>query len=115
MEPIAAARVEPDVMTAEAPRRRAARPAELDDLTLRRAQAGDDAAFRALVERYQRPIWDLCWRFTAPAGLEHRAEDLTQETLVRVYRALPGFDPRGAARLSTWILTIAARLACNEL
>lgn len=102
-------------MTAEAPRRRTARPAELDDVTLRRAQAGDDRAFRALVERYQRPIWELCWRFTAPAGLGDRAEDLTQETLVRVYRALPGFDPRGAARLSTWILTIAARLACNEL
>lgn len=102
-------------MSLEIVRRRAPRPAELDDLTLRRAQAGDEAAFRALVERYQRPIWDLCWRFTAPAGLGHRAEDLVQDTFVRVYRALPGFDPRGPARLSTWIFTIASRLALNEL
>lgn len=102
-------------MTAEAPARRRARPAELDDVTLRRAQAGDPAAFRALVERYQRPIWELCWRMAAPVGLADRADDLTQDAFVRVYRALPGFDPRGPARLSTWISTIAARLTLNEL
>ncbi|MBP8811953.1 MAG: sigma-70 family RNA polymerase sigma factor [Kofleriaceae bacterium] len=100
-------------MTARAAVRRPAD--ELDDLTLRRAQAGDPAALRTLVERYQRPIWDLCWRMAAPIGLGDRAEDLTQDTLVRVCRALPTFDPRGPARLSTWILTIAARLALNEL
>ena len=55
-------------MTGEAPARRRARPGELDDVTLRRAQAGDEPAFRALVERYQRPIWDLCWRMLAPVG-----------------------------------------------
>jgi RNA polymerase sigma-70 factor (ECF subfamily) len=102
-------------MTAEAPARRRARPGELDDVTLRRAQAGDEPAFRALVERYQRPIWDLCWRMTAPVGLADRADDLTQDTFVRVYRALPEFDPRGPARLSTWIFTIATRLTLNEL
>lgn len=101
-------------MTAEAPAR-PARSAELDDVTLRRAQAGDERAFRALVERYRRPIWELCWRLTAPVGLADRAEDLTQDTFVRVYRALPEFDPRGPARLSTWIFTIATRLALNEL
>ncbi len=97
-------------MTAEAPARRRVRPGELDDVTLRRAQAGDPAAFRALVERYQRPIWELCWRMAAPVGLADRADDLTQDAFVRVYRALPEFDPRGPARLSTWIFTIAARL-----
>lgn len=102
-------------MTAEAPRAAPPRAAELDDLTLRRAQGGDPAAFRALVERYQRPIWELCWRMVAPAGLGHRADDLTQDTFVRVYRALPTFEPQGPARLSTWILTIASRLALNEL
>lgn len=101
-------------MTAPAPAQRP-RPEELDELTLRRAQGGDERAFRSLVERYQRPIWELCWRMAAPVGLGHRAEDLTQDTFVRVYRALPGFDPRGPARLSTWLLTIAARLTVNEL
>src|SRR5262249_12237703 len=45
----------------------------------------------------------------------HRVEDLTQETFVRVLRALAKFDPSGPARLQTWILTIATRLALNEL
>ncbi len=88
---------------------------ELDDLTLHRAQRGDHAAFRLLVERYERPVWELIWRLVAPAGLAARAEDLTQEVFLRVYRALHGFDPAGPARLSTWILTIASRLALNEL
>ncbi|HUQ01583.1 MAG TPA: sigma-70 family RNA polymerase sigma factor [Kofleriaceae bacterium] len=88
---------------------------ELDDLTLHRAQRGDHAAFRQLVERYERPVWDLVWRLVAPAGFAARAEDLTQETFLRVYRALHAFDPAGAARLSTWIFTIASRLALNEL
>jgi RNA polymerase sigma-70 factor (ECF subfamily) len=88
---------------------------ELDDLTLHRAQRGDHAAFRQLVERYERPVWELVWRLVAPAGFAARAEDLTQETFLRVYRALHSFDPAGAARLSTWIFTIASRLALNEL
>lgn len=88
---------------------------ELDDLTLHRAQRGDHAAFRELVDRYERPVWELVWRLVAPAGLATRAEDLTQETFLRVYRALHGFDPAGPARLSTWIFTIASRLALNEL
>ncbi|MBE7451655.1 MAG: sigma-70 family RNA polymerase sigma factor [Kofleriaceae bacterium] len=95
--------------------RATAAPRELDDLTLHRAQRGDHGAFRALVERYQGPVWELVWRMVAPAGLGARAEDLAQETFLRVYRALPGFDPTGPARLSTWIFTIATRLALNEL
>ena len=86
----------------------------LDDLTLRRAQAGEPAAWRALVERFQTPVHALIWRLLAGRA-QHRAPDLTQETFVRVLRALPKFDPRGPAKLSTWILTIATRLALNEL
>ena len=86
----------------------------LDDLTLRRAQAGEHAAWRVLVERFQKPVHALIWRLLAGRA-QHRAPDLTQETFVRVLRALPKFDARGPAKLSTWILTIATRLALNEL
>ena len=86
----------------------------LDDLTLRRAQAGEPAAWRVLVERFQKPVHALIWRLLAGRA-QHRAPDLTQETFVRVLRALPKFDPNGPAKLSTWILTIATRLALNEL
>lgn len=88
---------------------------ELDDVTLGRAQRGDHAAFRVLVETYQDRVWDLCWRMLAPVGLGHRAEDVSQETLVRVFRGLAGFERSGPARLSTWILTIATRRALSEL
>ena len=40
---------------------------------------------------------------------------MAQETFLRVFRALPEWDANGSARLSTWILTIATRLALNEL
>jgi RNA polymerase sigma-70 factor, ECF subfamily len=86
-------------------------PAELDDVTLARAQRGDDAACRALVERYQRPVFALLGRM---CGCE-RAEDLAQETFLRVFAALARFDQAGPARLSTWIITIATRLALDEL
>lgn len=86
----------------------------LDELTLRRAQRGDERAWRDLIERYQQPVHSLLWRMFAGRA-RHRVEDLTQETFVRVLRALPGFDPAGPASLSTWILTIATRLALNEL
>ncbi len=93
----------------------AARAAEpLDELTLRRAQRGDERAWRALIERYRQPVHALIWRLLAGRA-RHRVEDLVQETFVRVLRALPGFDPAGPASLTTWMLTIAARLALNEL
>ena len=65
-------------------------------------------------ERYQQPVHALLWRMFAGRA-RHRVEDLTQETFVRVLKALPSFDPAGSATLSTWILTIATRLALNEL
>ncbi|MEW5850740.1 MAG: sigma-70 family RNA polymerase sigma factor [Myxococcota bacterium] len=89
-------------------------PPELDDLTLARARRGDAGASRALVERYQRPVFALLHRMlpTASAAL---VEDLAQETFLKVFRALPEFRPDGPARLSTWILTVASRLAIDEL
>lgn len=88
--------------------------APLDELTLRRAQRGDERAWRDLVERYQQPIHALIWRLLAGRA-RHRVEDLVQETFVRVLRALPAFDLAGPASLSTWMLTIATRLALNDL
>jgi RNA polymerase sigma-70 factor (ECF subfamily) len=89
-------------------------PDALDELTLRRAQRGDERAWRDLIERFQAPVHGLVWRLLSGRA-RHRVEDLTQETFVRVLGALPRFDPAGPASLSTWILTIATRLALNEL
>jgi len=89
-------------------------PAELDELTLRRAQRGEPAACRALVERYQRPVFALLHRMMG-ATRRDRVEDLAQETFLSVFRSLGQFAPLGPARLSSWILTIASRRAIDEL
>ncbi len=88
--------------------------AELDELTLRRAQRGEPAACRALVERYQRPVFALLHRMMGAARRD-RVEDLAQETFLSVFRSLGQFAPLGPARLSSWILTIATRRAIDEL
>jgi RNA polymerase sigma-70 factor (ECF subfamily) len=87
--------------------------AELDDLTLRRAQQGERAALDLLVERYHPMVHALVWRMACAQGDSHVA-DLVQDALVRVLQALRNFDPEGPARLSTWILTIATRVVLND-
>ena len=82
--------------------------AELDRATLERCRRGDAEAFRALVGCYQDRVWALC---VALAGGD--AEDVAQETFVRVHGALAGFDPDGG-RMSAWILTIARRLCADR-
>jgi RNA polymerase sigma-70 factor (ECF subfamily) len=86
---------------------------ELDQLTVVRAQRGDHQAQTALIARYQRPVFALLSRMLR--GERALTEDLAQETFLRVLRGLPGFDTAGAARLSTWVLTIATRLALDHL
>lgn len=83
---------------------------EIDRDTLRRCQAGEAAAQRALVACYQRPVFALLSRLL---GHGPHVEDLAQETFLRVFRAIGSFDPAGPARLSTWVLTIATRLALD--
>ena len=87
--------------------------AELDDLTLARARRGNREAFRELVERHEVQVFALLGRMLLGRGA--LVEDLAQETFLRVFTALHRFDPAGPARLGTWILTIATRLALDEL
>lgn len=87
--------------------------AELDDLTLRRAQQGERSALELLVERYHSMVHALVWRMACAQGESHVA-DLVQDSLVRVLQALPRFDRAGPARLSTWILTITTRVVLND-
>jgi RNA polymerase sigma-70 factor (ECF subfamily) len=90
-------------------------PSELDELTLSRAQRGDAAACTALVRRYEERVGALVARMLTPSGRGSAIADVAQETFLRVFRALPNWDPRGSARLSTWILTVATRAAIDEL
>jgi RNA polymerase sigma-70 factor (ECF subfamily) len=81
-----------------------------DEELLRRCAAGDGAAYRELVERVEKPLINFILRFV---GERQVAEDLFQETFVRVVRSLGSFRPR--ASLSTWIHTIARNLCLDHL
>jgi len=87
---------------------------ELDPSTLARAVRGDRDATRALVECYQGRVFALASRMLAQRG-RSTIEDVAQETFLHAFRVLATFDPRGTAKLSTWLLTIAARRAIDEL
>lgn len=71
---------------------------------------GDQRAFGELVQRYDRRLLNFVYR---TIGDRERAQDLVQETFVRVYRHLERFDQ--TKKFSTWIYTIAGNLAKNEL
>jgi RNA polymerase sigma-70 factor (ECF subfamily) len=67
-------------------------------------------AMRAFVVRYERTVFALVSRMLGPGS---HVEDVAQETFLRAFRALPAFRPDGPARASTWLLTIATRLALD--
>jgi RNA polymerase sigma-70 factor (ECF subfamily) len=65
-------------------------PSPVDDMALaRRARAGDDAAFAALVERYQQGIFNFAYRLL---GDYDEAADAAQQGFVQLYLSLPGLD-----------------------
>jgi RNA polymerase sigma-70 factor, ECF subfamily len=85
-------------------------PAEIDPTTLDGCRAGDRAALTAFVVRYERTVFAFLSR-TLGAG--PHVEDLAQEVFIRACRALRSFDATGKARVSTWLLTIARRVAID--
>jgi RNA polymerase sigma-70 factor, ECF subfamily len=81
-----------------------------DSAVVARFLEGEKRAFNELVERYQGRLLNFVYRTT---GDRERAEDLVQETFIRVYRHIHRFDQ--SKKFSTWIYTIASNLAKNEL
>lgn len=73
------------------------------------AAGGDRAAVEAFIRASQAQVWRLCARLVD----EQAAEDLTQETYLRAFRALPAF--RGESSARTWLLAIAHRTCVDEL
>ena len=79
-------------------------------LLLACAQAGDERAFRRLVEPYRHALEVHCYRML---GSAQDAEDLAQETLLRAWRALERFEPR--VQFQTWLYRIATNACLDEL
>jgi RNA polymerase sigma-70 factor (ECF subfamily) len=74
------------------------------------AQAGDERAFRRLVEPYRRPLEVHCYRML---GSLHDAEDVLQETLLKAWRSLDSFERRSSVH--TWLYRIATNACLDEL
>jgi len=77
---------------------------------IQRAQKGNHEAFAALVEEHQRYVYNLALRVVKD---ENEALDLTQETFVRAWTALPNF--KGQAQFRTWLYRIVTNLCYNRL
>jgi RNA polymerase sigma-70 factor (ECF subfamily) len=74
-----------------------------------KARDGDPAAMAAFVRSTQAEVW----RFAAALVDPGAADDLTQETYLRAFRALPQFEARSTVR--TWLLGIARRTCADHL
>jgi RNA polymerase sigma-70 factor (ECF subfamily) len=85
--------------------------AQLDDAALvAECLAGTPGAFDLIVERYRRPIYQVCYRFV---GNHEDASDLSQDVFLRAYRGLKNF--RGQAALSTWLYRIGVNVCLNRV
>ena len=85
--------------------------AELNDVELIDAcRAGRPGAFDAIVERHQRSVYLLCYRFV---GNHEDASDLSQDVFLRAYRGLGSF--RGGSSLATWLYRIGVNACLNRV
>jgi RNA polymerase sigma-70 factor (ECF subfamily) len=74
------------------------------------ARAGSEQAYRELLGRYQRPLFSLIYRMVRDREL---AEDLAQETFVKVFNHLDKYNPK--FKFSSWIFKIGSNLAIDTL
>ena len=74
------------------------------------AKTGDKDAFAKLVEKYQRPVYSVCYRML---GTPTAAEDAAQEAFIRAYQALDRYDSNRS--FATWILSIASNYSIDQL
>lgn len=84
--------------------------AQVVALLVRRCVAGDAAAWEEIVQRFNRRIYNICYRF---AGGGEDAEDLTQEVFIKIYRTLASFDSEKAS-FNTWVTTVTRNLLVDH-
>ena len=79
-------------------------------MLVRRCVAGDAVAWEEIVLRYNRRIYNICYRF---AGSADDAQDLTQEVFIKMYRTLNSYDV-GRGAFMTWVTTITRNLLVDH-
>jgi RNA polymerase sigma-70 factor, ECF subfamily len=83
-----------------------------DALLIERARGGDLDAFNLLVQRHERAVYAVCLRYLR---VPEAAEDVTQDTFIRAWRALDTFRNDAGEGFRTWLLTIASNRARDVL
>jgi RNA polymerase sigma-70 factor (ECF subfamily) len=83
---------------------------EAESHLVSRAQAGDEAAFAALFQKYQRSVYSLCLRMTRASA---DAEDLTQDVFLLLFRKITLF--RGDSAFSTWLYRLVVNAVLARL
>ena len=81
---------------------------EDDREAIEACQRGDREAFDRLVQRYQRDVYRLCYRYL---NRHEDADDVAQDVFIRAYRAIGRF--RGDSAFSTWLYRIAVNACLN--
>src|SRR5213078_2293746 len=80
-----------------------------DDELVRRLRAGEEAAYEALLTRFQQPVYNLALRLLSDPS---DAADVVQEVFLKVFRNVGHF--RGQSSLKTWIYRITVNEAHNQ-
>jgi RNA polymerase sigma-70 factor (ECF subfamily) len=98
------------IQSARIPGEKKLEDAQVAVLLVRRCISGDAAAWEEIVQRYNRRIYNICYRF---AGSADDAQDLTQEVFIKMYRTLNSYDvDRGA--FMTWVTTVTRNLLVDH-
>jgi RNA polymerase sigma-70 factor (ECF subfamily) len=84
--------------------------AATDQEVVELARKGEEVAYRELLRRYQRPVFSLIYRMVRDREL---AEDLAQETFVKVLNALDRYRPE--YKFSSWVFKIANNASIDHL
>ena len=76
-----------------------------------KAGKGDRRAAQSLVEATSAKVWRIAWRLLRDSA---EAEDVTQETLIRMWKIVPNWQP-GRAKLETWLHQVTTNLCFDRL
>jgi RNA polymerase sigma-70 factor (ECF subfamily) len=99
-----------DEVATEVPSVAAGAAADPDVAVMLRLQAGDQDAFQELFQKFSPRVLQYTRRLV---GSEARAEEVTQDVFVQVFRFRQRYRPE--SRFSTWLYTIATNLCLNEI
>ena len=85
---------------------------DVPDALLARVRAGDRAAFEQLYRWFERPVYTLAVRML---GDRDQAQDVLQDTMLKAYSRIDGFDARGGSPFWGWLRQVAVNEALMRL